>query len=80
MFFVYAIYSEKFDKIYIGFSSDLEQRLISHNTLATKGWTLKYRPWVLFYFEEFNTKKEALQREKELKSYQGRKFLRSKLP
>ena len=31
MYVVYAIYSDKFDKIYIGFTSDLEQRMLSHN-------------------------------------------------
>ncbi|MFO7826670.1 MAG: GIY-YIG nuclease family protein [Cyclobacterium sp.] len=43
MFTVYALYSEKFDKIYIGFTSDLQKRLISHNELGTKGWTIKFR-------------------------------------
>ncbi|MFO7825668.1 MAG: GIY-YIG nuclease family protein [Cyclobacterium sp.] len=49
MFTVYALYSEKFDKIYIGFTSDLQKRLISHNELGTKGWTIKFRPWKLVY-------------------------------
>ena len=68
MFTVYAIYSEKFDKIYVGFTSDLEARIKSHNELATKGWTIKYRPWKLIYQEEYDLKEEAMNREKELKS------------
>jgi predicted GIY-YIG superfamily endonuclease len=33
----------------------------------------------LVYSEDFSTKKEALKREKELKSYQGRKFIKEKI-
>ena len=79
MFVVYVIYSEKFDKIYIGFTSDINKRLMSHNKLATKGWTIRFRPWELVYSEEYSTKSEALKREKELKSYQGRQFIREKV-
>jgi putative endonuclease len=43
MFTVYALYTVDFDKIYIGFTSDLEARLNSHNRLATKGWTIKLK-------------------------------------
>jgi len=75
MFTVYALYSPSHQKIYIGFTSDLEQRLLSHNSLGKKGWTIKYRPWKLAYTEEFETKKEAMRREKQLKSAKGREFI-----
>ncbi|OAQ38626.1 endonuclease [Pedobacter psychrophilus] len=75
MFKVYALYSEKYNKIYIGFTSNLEQRLTSHNELATKGYTIKYRPWKLIHQEGFETKSEAMQREKQLKSAKGREFI-----
>ncbi|MGY6559404.1 MAG: GIY-YIG nuclease family protein [Nitritalea sp.] len=79
MFTVYALYSQKFDKIYVGFTSNLEQRLLSHNHLGKKGWTIKYRPWSVFHTETFKTKSEALKREKELKTGNGRQFLRALL-
>ena len=79
MFTVYVLYSRKFDKIYIGFTSDLEQRMLSHNVLATKGWTIKYRPWTLIHSEVFDLKQQAMTREKELKSHQGRIFIRENL-
>ncbi|MEX2479157.1 MAG: GIY-YIG nuclease family protein [Gracilimonas sp.] len=41
---VYALYSPTYEKIYIGYTSNLEQRLLSHNKLGKKGWTVKYRP------------------------------------
>ena len=75
MFTVYALYSPDHDKIYIGYTSNLELRLLSHNKLGKKGWTIKYRPWELVFTEEFETKKEALKREKELKSAKGREYV-----
>ena len=77
MFIVYVLYSEKYDKIYIGFTSDLYARLLSHNKLAKKGWTIRYRPWALIHKEVFEEKKSAMDREKKLKSAKGRLFVRS---
>jgi putative endonuclease len=74
-YFVYVIYSEKHDKIYIGMTSNLEKRVFAHNNLP-KGWTKNFRPWKLVYSEEFPEKSEAFKREKELKSHQGRDFIR----
>ena len=74
-FSVYILFSPSHDKIYIGYTSDLEKRLLSHNHLAAKGYTVRYRPWVLIHTEGFNTKGEAMKREKELKSGRGRKFI-----
>jgi putative endonuclease len=64
MFTVYVLYSEKFNKIYVGYTSNMEQRLLSHNILETKGSTLKYRPWKVIYTEVFSEKPEAMKREK----------------
>lgn len=75
MYTVYALYSPSHQKIYIGYTSNLEQRLLSHNSLGKKGWTIKFRPWELAYTDEFDTKKEAMRREKQLKSAKGREFI-----
>ena len=75
MFNVYVLYSKNFDKIYIGFTSDLEQRLLSHNELGKKGWTIKFRPWQLIYKEEYSEKSDAMKREKQLKTATGRNFI-----
>jgi len=45
---VYVLYSFSYDKIYIGYTSNLIDRFRSHNKLGKKGWTLRYRPWVVF--------------------------------
>jgi putative endonuclease len=76
MFTVYVLYSRNYDKIYIGYTSNLIQRFYSHNELSKKGWTKKFRPWIVVYTEVFSTKKDARKREKELKSSSGRRFIR----
>jgi putative endonuclease len=75
MFTVYVLYSPGSDKIYIGFTSDLASRMDSHNIFSKKGYTVRYRPWILVYKELFSTKSDALKREKELKSAKGRAFI-----
>jgi putative endonuclease len=75
MYIVYALYSKSYDKIYVGYTSNLVQRILSHNKLSTKGYTLKYRPWIVVYTESLDTKKAALIREKQLKSAKGRDFV-----
>jgi putative endonuclease len=79
MYTVYVLYSRKFDKIYIGSTSNLEQRFLSHNELSNKGWTKKFRPWEIIYKEEYDLKSDALKREKELKSFKGREFIRKQI-
>jgi putative endonuclease len=75
MFTVYVLYSKDYNKIYIGFTSDLVQRLLSHNELGKKGWTIKFRPWQLIHKETFDFKSDAMKREKELKTATGRNFI-----
>ena len=75
MFTVYVLYSKDYNKIYIGFTSDLEQRLLSHNELGKKGWTMKFRPWQLIYKEVYQMKSDAMKREKELKTATGRNYI-----
>ncbi|MFV0378660.1 MAG: GIY-YIG nuclease family protein [Mangrovibacterium sp.] len=78
VFYVYVLYSEAYDKIYIGMTSDLEKRVFAHNNLP-KGWTKNFPPWKLVFSEGYADKPAALRREKALKSHQGREFIRSKI-
>jgi putative endonuclease len=77
MFTVYVLHSEKYDKIYIGYTSNIEQRFISHNKLSKKGWTIRFRPWKIIHTELYESKQEALKREKQLKSSRGRHWIRT---
>jgi putative endonuclease len=72
---VYILFSVDFQKHYTGFTSNLEQRFLSHNELG-KDWTSKYRPWKVIYTKEFDNKKEAMIYEKWLKSGVGRAFIK----
>jgi|SRR3989344_2740275 len=79
-FAVYALHNNKVDKIYIGQTRDLETRIVLHNTYALKGYTSRFDgEWRLVYAEFLSTRQQALTREKELKSFRGREFVRTKL-
>jgi putative endonuclease len=79
MYTVYVLYSKEYNKIYIGFTSDINQRLFAHNHPNNKGWTKRFQPWKIVYTEEFGEKQAAMKREKELKSSRGRAFIREKI-
>ena len=74
-FVVYILFSEKFNKNYTGYTSNLIERFKSHNVLETKGYTLKFRPWIVIHVEFFTSKSEAMKREKYFKTGIGREFI-----
>ena len=74
--FTYVLYSVKFEEIYIGQTNNLAIRLAKHNAGLVRS-TKAFVPWILLYFEELTTRGEAIRREKELKSHQGRLFIRN---
>ncbi|GEM_PF-2774745 len=50
---VYVLYSIRYDKIYIGYTSNLIERFKSHNVLGKKGWTIRFRPWQVVNAENY---------------------------
>jgi putative endonuclease len=74
-YIVYILFSEKHNKTYVGFTSSLIERFKSHNELATKGYTIKYRPWMVIHIEVYQSKNEAINREQWFKSGVGRDFI-----
>ena len=70
-FIVYILFSSTKNKFYIGFTSDLKERIIRHNQ-KSKGFTGKTNDWKLVYSEIHTTKPEALLREKQIKSWKSR--------
>ncbi len=79
MFIVYVLYSPSVNKFYVGYTSNLESRLLSHNQLGTKDWAKRYRPWNLVYTETYPSKSSAWKREKELKTGLGHEIIRKML-
>ena len=73
-FFVYIIYSKSIDKYYIGYTRDLTLRVFRHND----GWSRSTKagiPWILVYYEEFETKSEAIKRENYIKKMKSREYI-----
>ncbi len=74
MFFVYVIISLKTGRLYIGQTDNLQRRLAQHNNGEVRS-TKSFRPWKLIYRQKFSTRREAMQREKYLKSLKNKKYL-----
>lgn len=81
MFTVYVLYNSTAKKIYTGQTKDIEARLELHNSHAFKGYTSRYQgEWVLIYSESVATRSDALRREKQLKSGNGREYVKKYIP
>jgi putative endonuclease len=78
MFYVYALKSTRFNRVYVGLTSNLNSRIKEHNSGKTKS-TKFYAPWTLFYHEELDSRSAARIREKQLKSGSGKEYLLGKL-
>ena len=78
MFYLYIIQSQKDGKLYTGFTSSIEKRIRAHNQGEVRS-TRNRRPFKLVYQEKYESKSEALKREKFLKSFKGGKTVKSKL-
>lgn len=70
MFYVYILKSLKDQGYYIGYTQDLDQRLKEHNRGKSK--SVKARaPFKIVYKEKYSNKKEAINRERQIKKYKG---------
>ncbi|NIM47482.1 MAG: GIY-YIG nuclease family protein [Candidatus Aenigmarchaeota archaeon] len=79
MFYVYAIYNQENNKIYIGQTNNLKRRILEHNSkdFNRSYWTSKFSgKWKLIYCKELSSRKEVILIEKQLKSHKGRRFIR----
>ena len=70
-FYVYILYSLKDKGLYIGYTEDLKNRLISHAQGKNSATKLR-RPLKLIHYEYFIDKEDAKAREEFLKSGYGR--------
>ena len=70
MFYVYILKSLRDGKYYIGHTKNLQQRIEDHNREKSPG--IKARaPFVFIYQETYPSRAQAMQREKQIKSYKG---------
>ena len=79
MHYVYLIKSTSHpDQKYIGITSDLKDRLKTHNE-GRSPHTSKYKPWQLVTYLAFSNKSKAVESEQYLKSGSGHAFANKRL-
>ena len=78
MFFVYVLESQKDHGWYIGYTSDLQRRMLEHEKGQCPA-TCGRRSLKLIYFEYYLHKQDATGREAFLKSGAGWRFLKKQL-
>jgi restriction endonuclease S subunit len=77
-FYVYALECE--DKsIYVGQTDDVLKKWKEHAAGKGAEWTRMHPPVRLVHWEEYDSREEAVQREKELKTEFGRKWIKREL-
>ncbi len=69
-YYAYMIKSLSTGKYYYGSTSNLEKRLLSHNTTQNRS-TRGKGPWVLIAYCEYDDKSDAIHTEKKFKSYKN---------
>jgi len=77
MFYVYILKSSKNNDIYVGSTSDLDNRLKLHNSGKVRSTTAN-RPWQLIEYYEFNSRSEPFRKEMFYKTGQQKEILRKK--
>ena len=77
-YYIYVLKSFKDNNFYVGYTENLKSRFEQHlkgHVISTK----QRRPLELIYSEVCLDKKDAMHREKYLKTYLGKQFLRNRL-
>jgi putative endonuclease len=78
MYYTYVLISKRDNKFYIGYSSDLKNRIQEHTDGKVKS-TRNRRPLQLIYYEACVNKYDAIEREKYFKMGFGRRFLHNRM-
>ncbi|MBU1177993.1 GIY-YIG nuclease family protein [Patescibacteria group bacterium] len=74
MYYVYVLKCDKDDRLYVGYSGNLEKRIKEHGDGKVK--STKHRGKLeLIYYEAFTSQKDATKKEKYYKSCAGRKYI-----
>ncbi len=76
--YVYVLYSVRDSKKYVGYTKDIKKRLEAHQRGLVES-TKDRRPLKLIYFEACLSQADAAHREKYLKTYHGKMFIKQRL-
>lgn len=72
MYIVYILKSKVSGRYYIGSTSNLDRRIFEHNNSKANRFTKSERPWKVVYTEAFETRSEAMTRERQIKAWKKR--------
>lgn len=75
MFYVYILYCSETDKFYTGYTSNLKRRITEHNYKKVHTTKRLGNPKLIFY-EAYLNNKDAIRREKYLKTNNGKRALK----
>ncbi len=78
MYYTYILLSKKDGKMYTGYTKDLKLRFDQHNKGLVES-TKNRLPLSLIYYEACLKREDATHREKYLKTYHGKMFLKNRL-
>lgn len=78
MFYTYILKSKRDNKLYIGFTNNLKNRILLHNKGKVES-TKDRRPLLLIYYETCLDEEKAIKREKYFKTGFGSRFLKTRL-
>ncbi|MBI5044582.1 MAG: GIY-YIG nuclease family protein [Candidatus Levybacteria bacterium] len=78
MFYFYILRSLKNQKLYLGYSSDLKERIKSHNN-GKNNATKPNIPYELIYYSAFKSEKDAINCEQYFKTTAGWKRIHKML-
>jgi len=78
MNYTYVLRSKIDNKFYVGWTNDLKNRILEHNSANVQS-TKERRPLELVYYEACKNKDNAIKREKYFKTGYGRRFLESRI-
>ena len=76
-YYTYVLKSFKNQDIYIGSTDNITKRVKLHNQGKVKS-TKAYRPWILLEYREFNSRSEAVNCERFLKTGQQKEILKKR--
>lgn len=77
-YYVYVLKSLKDKKFYVGYTKNLKSRFEKHGRELVES-TKERRPLKLIYYEACLDQQDATHREKYLKTYHGKMFIRNRI-
>jgi len=78
MYYIYVLRSEIDQNLYVGYTSDMNNRIAQHNAGLVPS-TKNRRPLHLIYYEACLNQQDATHREKYLKTSWGKRYIKARL-